>query len=222
MRFALVLLLALFTLSAQFQASAQAASLQCQHLPMLFQLFLRGHYATKLLNDELKGRVAEQYVKSLDWSRVLLLESEATKLKKDLTGVFSTMTSGNCDTLDAAAKLVVERAQKDVELARETVEAKDYQIDETAEVNFDGEKRGYTKTEEERRALVKKMIHFQMSNYLLAETKMPEAKKQLIHRYELVVKRMGELREKGKLPEKLAEAFAVALDPHSSFLSRSR
>jgi len=49
--------------------------------------------------------------------------------------------------------------------------------------------------------------------------KLPEAKKQLIHQYELVTKRLKEKTEEAQL-ETFSEAFAQALDPHSSFLTR--
>jgi len=63
------------------------------------------------------------------------------------------------------------------------------------------------------------MVQFQLTNYLLTDVKLPEAKKQLVHRYELVTKRIRERRQKNEVPTMFVESFAVALDPHSSYMS---
>ena len=46
-----------------------------------------------------------------------------------------------------------------------------------------------------------------------------DAKKQLVHRYELATKRVKERHDRGLWPSIYADAFAMALDPHSSYLS---
>ena len=57
-----------------------------------------------------------------------------------------------------------------------------------------------------------------MSNYLVAGEPLEEAKKRLIHRYELRSKRMAEV-EKEELYAGFLDSFAVSLDPHSNYLS---
>jgi len=63
-----------------------------------------------------------------------------------------------------------------------------------------------------------KLVHFQMSNYLGAGEKLPEAKRLLAHRYELRTKRLRELPQ-WEIYSIFLDSFATALDPHSNYLS---
>src|SRR5262249_7174103 len=131
--------------------------------------------------------------------------------------LWDTMKSGDCSVLEHANALLINRSQEDERIAEKMLDPA-YKVDDTVEINFDPEKRGYTKSNDERHGLVRKMIHFQMSNLLIG-LPMDQAKKQLIHRYQLFTKRLKERETKKNMPEIYAEAFASSLDPHSSFLA---
>lgn len=212
-------LLPLIFISQVCSVSSFAATLQCEHLPLLFDAYLRSHYSVHTLSDEVKSHTVDQFIKSLDPSKTLFLASDAAKLKKDIPPVFNTMKAGNCAELTDASRLLIARAQEDEAFVK-TFLGKDYKLDETVQLVVDPEKRGYAKTPEERQALLKKMVHFQISNYLIADMKLPDAKKQLIHRYELLSKSLKKRMDEGDMVVNYAEAFATALDPHSSFMSQ--
>jgi len=209
--------LALIALSALTQ-NASATTLQCAYVPQLFDIYLKYHYSQKSLTDELKVHVTEQYVKSLDPSKTMLLQKDVEEMRKNLGNVFATMKSGNCASIEEAGKLILNRANENLEFVKNFL-GKDYKLDENASFILDPRKRSYPKTKEEQQDILRKMVHFQISNYLLADSKMPEAKKNLIHRYELVVKRLKE-DKMAQMLENYLEAFALALDPHSSYLSK--
>lgn len=212
----LVLLTAAF--SSLVACSAQATTLECRQLPSLLESFGRNHYNKKGVDKELQKRTAEQFVNVIDQSHTMLLEKEATALKTDLLQVFDTMKSGDCSVITDAYRIIVKRAEEDKKLAEQLL-GPNYKIDETVELLSDAEKRPYAKTPEERAELAKKMMHFQMANYQLTGLSTDAAKKQLIHRYELVIKRLKEREQKGQLPTMFAEVYASALDPHSSYMS---
>jgi len=86
------------------------------------------------------------------------------------------------------------------------------------EMDTDVKKRPYVKTTTEKHALLRKIVQFQIENDLLTGSDLAEAKKQQIHRYELQTKRIAELNPE-KLITSAAEAFALALDPHTTYLS---
>lgn len=199
------------------QASAQ--KLQCQQLPELFAVFLGNHYAHHTVTDDIKTHTIEQFIKALDPSKVSLLESDVEKLRKDLPPMFRTMNSGNCSQLDDVYKLLIQRAQENEVFVKKTLAAKDYKVDDTVEFVLDPQKRGYPKTQPEREKLLLAMVHFNIANYLLAKPSMEEAKKQLNHRYELATKRISD-RKVDELISNYAESFALALDPHSSYLPK--
>jgi carboxyl-terminal processing protease len=66
--------------------------------------------------------------------------------------------------------------------------------------------------------LVRKLVQFQMSNYLSTDISVDEAKDKLVHRYELSVKRAEEF-DTEDVYSLFLDAFASALDPHSNYMS---
>lgn len=200
-----------------FASPAVAAPLQCRVVPQLFELYLKYHYANNTLSEEVKKHTVEQFIKSMDPSKTLLLEADVAKLRSQLPSLFALMPEGDCRLLTDANALLIARAKEDEAFVKKFLD-EDYKLDETTQLTTDPEKRGYAKSAEERMALLKKMVHFQISNYLLTEMKLPEARKSLIHRYELITKRLAERKLEHEL-ENYTAAFARSLDPHSDYLS---
>lgn len=196
---------------------ANATQLSCAVMPQLFGLYLRFHYVHRAMTDEIREHTVDQFIKGLDPSKSLLYQSDVAKLKKDLIGVFKTMDAGNCAKIDEVQAMILERAKENEAYAREFLGEK-YKLDETAELITDPEKRKYAKDLDEKKIFLGRTIHFQVSNYLLSKTKLPEAKKNVIHSYELVTKRVSEKKISDRYVD-FAEAFALALDPHSSYMS---
>src|SRR5690606_1028649 len=97
----------------------------------------------------------------------------------------------DCTLLDNAYDIIIARAKDDLALAKETLGPK-YTLDESLTVVTDPDKRAYAKTPAERMQRVREMIHFQMANYLITGMEFDKAKQQLVHRYELVNKRLAE------------------------------
>ncbi len=186
-------------------------------MPFILRKYLVDHVVSHSLNDELKKQTVEQYIKGLDSFKVLLLEEDLKKIRNELGNIFDTMKSGNCAVLSQVQEIALKRAQE-VEKSARSILGKDYKLDDSAEFQMDPEKRSFPKTVKERDEFLKKYIHFQITNYLLSDTKLPEAKDLLIHRYELVTKRLKERKEDQQLAEFL-KAFSAALDPHTTFFT---
>lgn len=198
-------------------AAEAAPGLQCRQLPQLFEAFFKIHYSMKSMNDTVKTHTIEQFIKALDPSKTVLLEEDVQKLRKDLPAIFNTMRSGDCSQLDSAAQLLVQRSQESADFVKSYL-GPDYKLDDKTELVLDPDKRGYAKTQAEKQELLKKYVHFQISNYLLTDMKIADAKKQLAHRYELLTKRAREDRATNMIST-YAESFALALDPHSSYMA---
>jgi carboxyl-terminal processing protease len=197
---------------------AESAALQCKILPTMFGIYLKNHYSMKKLTPQLKERTVDQLLKELDPSKNTLLKGDIAELRPKMLGLFDKMVGGDCSPLAAAFALLGVRAKENEDFAKSVLENQ-YKLDETVELVLDPKKREYAQTLDEKKNLLRKLIHFQMSNYLLSDMKLPEAQKQLVHQYELVTKRIKEKSEEAQL-EVFSEAFAQALDPHSSFLSK--
>jgi carboxyl-terminal processing protease len=199
-------------------AHAAEGQLECPLVPVLAESFLKTHVAIKTQTDEINNRTAEQMIKRLDPSKALLFQSDVDSLKPKILSFLKTMrTKPNCAEIDGIKTLLVQRAKEQLEFAKQSLGPK-YKLDESAEFQLNPDKRTFPKDLEESRKRQLVQLHFQISNYLLTDMKLPKAKTQLVHRYELSVKRMEELKN-SDLYDYLVNAFASALDPHSNYLS---
>ncbi|MHB9096503.1 MAG: S41 family peptidase [Syntrophales bacterium] len=210
-------LLLILLLIVLLPVSSAAENLTCRRLPVLMKSFLANHYAMKSMTGEIKTHAVDQMTKMLDPSKTLLYESDVEKLKPVLQSAFASMQSGDCAALQQVYDVLVVRARENEAIVKEIL-GPDYRLDETAELDINASKRPYVKTVAEKHELLKTIAQFQIENALLAGIDLAEAKKQQIHRYELQTMRVVE-RTPEKLITSFAEAFATALDPHTSYLS---
>ena len=212
-RFLLILLLILLLPVS----SSVAENLTCSSLPLLMGRYLANHYAIKNMTGEIEAHAVDQMIKILDPSKTLLYESDVERLKQLLQDVFAIVQAGNCASLKPVYDVLVARARENEAIVKKIL-GPDYHLDETVELETDVKKRPYVKTSAEKHVLLKKVVQFQIENALLTGVDLAEAKKQQIHRYELQTKRVVK-RNPAKLITSVAEAFAQALDPHTSYLS---
>ena len=212
--FALLVLLGA-TLAA---APAGAKGLSCDRVPELLKAYLNKHYSFRYLNDELRTRTVETYIKRIDPSKSLFLVDEEKALQAKLQGVFVDVRKGDCKTLIEIRDDVIGRYEKAENFVREFVSSEDYELDTTVELIIDPDKRARPKTKQDQDDLYERLIHFQMSNYLSNDEEVEEAKRKLIHRYELMTRRAREQEDKDVYGAFL-DSFATALDPHSNYFS---
>ncbi len=211
---ALPLLLLLRTASP---ARADSA-LTCEAIPSLMSAYLQHHVQYHSLDDALKTRVVDSYVQRLDPSRTLLLQKDADRIAAQLKGNLDEVLQGDCHRLAETHLELVKRARDMEVFVRSVVGKPDYAVDQSVELVIDPAKRGWPKTTEERDALYRSLIHFQVSNYLSTGLSLDEAKTQLVHRYELLSKQLAEQKQ-DDLNSSFLDAFATALDPHSNYFS---
>jgi carboxyl-terminal processing protease len=197
-------------------ALAQGANLECSFVPKIVDLFLKNHYLYHQMNDELKARTVEQFIKQMDPSKTLLLEEDLPKLREQLTLEFTTAEKGDCAPLLSAKETWQSRAAENETIVKEIL-GNNYQVDSNTELILDSKKRSFPKTLADKKKILRKMVDFQVSNLLISKIKMAEAKKQLIHRYELVTKRIKEQKLTQTIAH-FADSFSSSLDPHSNFM----
>lgn len=234
----LVLFFTLLLPLSPARANEKDNGLTCNMVPTLTQFLLRYHVTIHNVTDELNNRAVDQVVKRLDPSKTLLLQSDVDEIKPKVLKFLRTMRDNpDCKDIDALHGLLLKRSQEQLAYAKEAL-GKDYKLDENVELQLDPDKRSFPKNIEESRKRQLVQLHFQISNYLLAFMEAPanlkmkkptlerkplpaeleKAKKQLIHRYELLVKRMEE-QKSSDIYNYVVNAFASAMDPHSNYLS---
>ncbi len=204
----------LFTVSSVSRAN----DLGCDTLYPLMNGFLAQHLTFKKFTPELEQRSINQFVKNLDPSKLYLMEGDVTKIKSDMSDLFSKMSGKKCDALDNAQKLYEKRVSESQEYAKKVL-SDTFKLDENTSIILDPAKRTYAKTVGELQDLQGRYIQFQISNYLTSDMKLEEAKKQLLHRYEVTLKHVTESKS-DDLYAIFLDSFATALDPHSNFLSK--
>jgi carboxyl-terminal processing protease len=197
--------------------SSVAKNFTCGNLPLLINSFLSNHYAMKNMTGDIKTHAVDQMIKRLDPSKTLLYASDVERLRPALQNVFTSGQTDDCASLKPVYDVLVARARENEAIVKNIL-GPDYRLDETVEMDIDVKKRPYVKTTAEKHALLKKIMQFQIENALLEGTDLAEAKKQQLHRYELQTMRVIE-RNPEKLISSAAEAFALALDPHTTYLS---
>lgn len=209
---------ALVLASLSCSLTATSMELTCERIPGLLNTFLRKHITHSALNDELRTRAIDSYIKRLDSSKTLYTVGEAKVLKNSLRGIFFDVGSGDCEPLEEIQKDIVGRYAKMQAYVESYIRSDDYAIDPEIELVIDPDKRARPKNLEQQHALFRKLVQFQMSNYLSNGDTVPEAKDKLVHRYELSLKRATEF-DKEDIYSLFLDAFASALDPHSSYFS---
>lgn len=197
--------------------SSVAKNLTCSNLPLLMKSFLSNHYAMKNMTGDIKTHAVDQMIKHLDPSKTLLYASDLERLRPVLQNVFTNMQTDDCVSLKPVYDVLVTRARENEAIVKKIL-GPDYRLDEKVELDTDVKKRPYVKTTAEKHELLRKIVQFQIENALLEGIDLAEAKKQQIHRYELQTMRVVE-RNPEKLITSAAEAFALALDPHTTYLS---
>ena len=205
----MIILLIPFTVVAQ--------DLTCSHLPKLMEAFHAKHYAMKSTTPEIRMHAVDQMIKRLDPSKTLLYESDLEKLKPLLLDLYESAGKGDCASLQLVYDLLVARAQENEAIVKNIL-GPDFRLDMMAELNINVDKRPYPKTLTEKQGLLKKIMQFQIENTLTTSIDLATAKKKQIHRYELQTMRVVE-QNPAHLITTAAEAFAGALDPHTSYLS---
>jgi len=214
-----ILRIALFALLATTAVPRSAsAGLGCGDIPDLITIYFQKHIRFHQLTEELRHRTIENYLRRIDPQRVLFLEADVEEISDSLENIFRETEKGDCSRLRELQQEVVSRHREVEGFVRGFVGSDGYKMDPTAELLLDPDERGHPKTKEERDALLRVLSHFGISNYLSSDTELPEAKRRLIHRYELQTRRSVEKRREDVYAEFL-DAFATSLDPHSGYLS---
>jgi carboxyl-terminal processing protease len=193
------------------------SGLTCRRLPQLMSYIVSKHVTEKEINNDIKNRIKEQYIKWLDGNKTLFLKSDVTSIQNEIEKMFKSMNTGDCSALDKINQIALRRAKENEDFITKLM-GKNYKLNESVEFVSDSKKRDYFKNDKDKFAFLEKLAHFQFANYLLADTKEDEAKELLPKRYTRFTKRIEEKNHETLIAD-FIKAFASSLDPHSSYFS---
>lgn len=219
-RTGLVALLALLlaSSSAVAKSSSFPNALSCLALPSLMGKYYQKHVQYGESSSELDARFVKLYSDRFDPSKALLTESEFNELVAKVKVLLKDARQGRCDTFKTlkAQQLAWHREMET--FVKAFTDNQGLQIDRTLKLQVDPDKRPRPKTSAERDTLRRKLLHFQLANYVSAGTELKEARKKLAHRYALITRRVSEQTE-AEVYSGFLNAFSNALDPHSTYFS---
>lgn len=201
-------------------APVQAGSsfLTCDALPMLVDRLHEVHLEYNKPTRELDARVVDLYLSYLDPTRSLLLESEAAEISRRLTKAVVQVRKGQCSELDTLQEERLSWYQAMETYVAKTVSKKKLQLDMSVELEVDPDDRPRPATVAERDELRRQLVHVQLAGYVSRGMELEEAKRRLLHRYELLSRRVGEV-EPADVYGIYLDSVARALDPHTTYFS---
>jgi carboxyl-terminal processing protease len=199
-------------------APSPPGRLRCDVVPKFLESYLQAHIVHKQMTPELRERTVDSYLRALDPSKTLLYASEAQAIRKDDELMFGELMRGDCSYLFELQTRVHGRYQQLETLVGGLAGRDDFEIDPSVEIVIDPEERTFPKDENERNELIRRLVHFQVSNLVTGGEDLAEARRRLIHRYELMTKRSEEITQEDVLAV-FVDAFARSLDPHSNYFS---
>lgn len=203
---------------AQAQMFDFNKSLDCNWVDPVQSAFLSNHLVYKEKDAELQKRVTTQFIKHLDTAKIYLLESDVDGIKAKMKNVFESVAKKDCKFATEAQELLVKRVGERTEYVKKAL-GKEFKFNKETEFVYDPDKKTFPKTDKEANEFLDKYIQFQVANYLATDMKLDEAKGRVIKNYERNFKRLKETKSDDLIAGYL-NAFALSLDPHSTFFSK--
>ncbi len=193
--------------------------LNCATLKPIQNKYYEKHIVHSAESAEIRKRAVQQFIKRLDPAHLYLTEKDAQDMEKLLGQISEQLSRRNCEAIQKAHQLYSQRVAERAKYAQ-TYLGKNFKFNPKTEILLDAERRGRAKTPAAARAFHEKYMQYQVATHLATDTKLEEAKAQVIRNYERIQRRVESTSEVD-LYSMFLDAYARALDPHSSYLSQS-
>lgn len=194
----------------------QAKALTCSEVRQLTLLYFKMHYSYDRFDDEISKKTLANFLKSWDPGKLYFYEADINDIKaKYETKLDDMINQLDCSGIDYIVNLYSKRFEERQKHQLTLVKAKyNFKIDEYMDIDRKTTK--YAKTQEELNERWRKRMKFQLLS-LISTIDEAKARTKLDKRATLAVKRHNEL-TRDKVFGIFLNAFAMALDPHSSYM----
>jgi carboxyl-terminal processing protease len=193
----------------------QGTYLQCADIKRRVRDFVRTHYSFESFSEELSVRTWETFLRYLDPGKGYLLASDVAAMESFKKALPAEVQSGRCDFIYQSFNIMLQRMDDSLVIIR-SILAKpfDYTLDESIEI--DRSKLAWATSNEELRERWYKTLKFMNMGMEDTEKDNKVNVERLIKRYERDRKNFSE-RTTDEIHALFLNAFAAALDPHSSY-----
>lgn len=212
---AAVLAQLLFSFSALAQ---QSLELGCPHLYPIQMKYLEKHINYAKESPNLESRTIDQFIKRMDGSKLYLIESDEKAIKKMMAGIFDKVKKNDCSGIEKANTYFVKKVKERVDYAKKYLTAKTFKFNPKASIFRDPEERPRPKDLAAANKAHENYMQYQVASYVVTDMKEDEARQQVARNYERALHRVKDAKVEEQYSNYL-DAFARALDPHSSYLA---
>ncbi|TFH42192.1 MAG: hypothetical protein E4G96_03965 [Chrysiogenales bacterium] len=201
-----------------FSCVQKSQGLKKSDIPILVNQFLSMHVQHHDLDEELSRRTLDNYIMSLDHGKYYFYKKDIDEFAKYRDRVGDLIRNKDFVFIDDIFSVYKKRFKESNNLIRDFMRGPfDFTVDE--KIIVDREKVDYPDSKADLRERWRKNIKLQLLNYTSSGQSLGEAKKKLVKKYDLLNKRVDEIDE-GRLLDRFMNAFSMAMDPHSNFLTQ--
>ncbi|WP_428033701.1 carboxy terminal-processing peptidase [Amphritea sp.] len=178
------------------------------------------HYNTIVLNDELSGKVLDQYLDSLDPSKAFFYQADIDEFQKYRSQIDDEIRNGDLTAAYAIFNRYQQRTQERLEQLIATLESPDYKVDFSRDesIEIDRKESPWPAGKAEMDDFWRKRLKSALLGLKLADKKVDEAKKLLIKRYKSQLKRALQTNNEDVF-QSFANALTMQFDPHTQYFS---
>ncbi|WNC70826.1 carboxy terminal-processing peptidase [Thalassotalea psychrophila] len=179
--------------------------------------FSRQHYKKFMMDDELSSLIYDFFLKQLDYSRQVFLESDIASFEKYRNSFDDMVASGKLAPAYDIYNLNVKRRFQRYQYALSLLET-EFDFTKKEQYVFDREDAPYATSEAELDELWRQRVKSDALNLKLAGKDWAEIKKVLTKRYNYALKRLSQ-GESEDVFQIVMNAFSRTVEPHTSYLS---
>lgn len=178
----------------------------------------QSHYRKFQLDDAFSEKIFDRYLKGLDFSRNLFLQSDIDDMRmKYAHDIDDQLNEGKLDIAFAMYELMMKKRYQRYQYALSLLD-KEPDLTGDDQIEIDREKSPWATTEDEVAKLWQQRVKNDVINLKLKGKKWSEIKKKLTKRYNLVIRRLTQTRA-DDIVQMYLNAFAREIDPHTSYLA---
>ena len=220
---------------------SHSQGLSCRQIYKIQALFLKYHISYTKPTQELKDRVLNQFIKSLDREKVYFLKSDIINIKRKNKRLFSDLKKQKCLGLYYIYKIYSKRVNERMEYAKTLLNDK-FLFSKKIKYVLDEDLKKHPENTEEANGYMKAYIQYLVANVFLFEKDLKKAVNQVSHilnkdrkqvlswKPQLNPIELRHCRKKSKDSFKACKptkwfsnylnAYSQSLDSHSSYLDR--
>jgi carboxyl-terminal processing protease len=186
-------------------------------LSLINKMLKRFHYKKFNLDDSFSEKILQQYLKQLDPSKVYFTQADINGFNQYKDKFDNYIDSGNTAVAVGIFKVYQLRVKERSEYATQHINQK-LDLTQNENYNIDRKEAAWLSDVNALDALWEKRIKNDYINQILADKTHDETLKSLKKRYLNMAKRTAQIKP-NELFQTIANAYATAIEPHTSYLS---